>query len=206
VSLLGTEIAASEFLPAGLALPAGFFARSSSEVAPDLIGKVLWRRGFGGGRLTEVEAYLPQGDAASHSARGLTQRNQAMFGPPGSIYVFLSYGVHSLLNLVCDLEAVGSAVLIRSFEPVEEVGWPQSCSGARGPGRVGRRLGVRTDMSGLALGDESGVFVFDDGHRPEVGRSTRIGISRGTRLALRFYTIGSRYVSGPARSPEGERR
>jgi DNA-3-methyladenine glycosylase len=206
VSSPGLQSAAREFLPAGTVLPAGFFARPSTEVAADLIGKVLWRRGFGGGRLTEVEAYLPEGDAASHSARGWNQRNSAMFGPPGSIYVFLSYGVHSLLNLVCDRESVGSAVLIRSFEPVEGESRFQPLPGVRGPGRVGQVLGVRRDMSGLALGDQSGVFLVDDGGRPEVGRSTRIGISRGTQLPLRYYMIGSRYISGPVRSIEGERR
>lgn len=200
------ESAASEFLPAGTILSAGFFARPSAEVAPDLIGKVLWRRGFGGGRLTEVEAYLPEGDAASHSARGRTQRNSAMFGPPGSIYVFLSYGVHSLMNLVCDKESVGSAVLIRSFAPLECESRSELWPGARGPGRVGQLLGVQRDMSGLALGDESGVFLVDDGGRPEVGRSQRIGISRGTQLPLRYYMRGSGYVSGPVRPIEGERR
>ena len=67
-------------------------------MAPDLIGKILWSPGLGGGRLTEVEAYLPVEDPASHAARGPTKRNAAMFGPPGTIYVFLSYGVHYLLN------------------------------------------------------------------------------------------------------------
>ncbi len=89
-------------------------------MAPDLIGKILWREGVGGGRLTEVEAYLPDDDPACHAACGPTRRNAAMFGPPGTVYVYLSYGVHVLLNLVCDREQVGSAVLIRSFEPLGE--------------------------------------------------------------------------------------
>ena len=206
MSFPGAESGPCEPLPAGTVLPAGFFARSSEEVALDLIGKVLWRLGFGGGRLTEVEAYLPEGDAASHSARGRTQRNSAMFGPPGSIYVFLSYGVHCLLNIVCDWESVGSAVLIRSFQPLEAEDGLELSPGARGPGRVGQVLGVRLEMSGLALGEESGVFLLDDGERPEVGRSTRIGISQGTQLPLRHYMIGSRYISGPARMIGGERR
>jgi DNA-3-methyladenine glycosylase len=199
----GTDTASCEALAAGTVLSAGFFARASDEVAPDLIGKVLWRRGFGGGRLSEVEAYLPEGDAASHSARGWTRRNSAMFGPPGRIYVFLSYGVHCLLNVVCDRESVGSAVLIRSFEPVEAADGPRLRIGARGPGRVGQVLGIGREMSGLALGEESGVFLLDDGERPEVGRTTRIGISRGEQLPLRHYMIGSRYISGPARAIGG---
>lgn len=102
-------------------LPAAFFDRPSDEVAPDLIGKILWMTGVGGGRLTEVEAYLPIDDPASHAFKGMTKRNSVMFGPPGHIYVYLSYGIHVLLNLVCDREAVASAVLVRSFEPLDDV-------------------------------------------------------------------------------------
>jgi DNA-3-methyladenine glycosylase len=201
-----TTAASSDALPAGAVVPAAFFGRAANEVAADLIGKILWRLGYGGGRLAEVEAYLPQGDPASHSARGRTQRNAAMFGPPGRIYVFLSYGVHYLLNIVCERESVGSAVLIRSLEPVGTARHPHEDVGACGPGRVGQALGILQDMSGLALGEESGVFVLDDGLRPEVGRSTRIGISRGGQLPLRHYMVGSRYISGPARLNGGPGR
>lgn len=167
----------------GAVLGADFFARPSDEVAPDLIGKILWSPGRGGGRLTEVEAYLPLEDPASHSSRGPTNRNAAMFGPPGTIYVFLSYGVHHLLNIVCDQQEIGSAVLIRAFESV--------C----GPGRVGKALGIHPALNGLALGEASGVFVVDDGTRPDVGTTTRIGISRGDALPLRYYLLGSRCVT-----------
>ena len=190
----------SRQVPEGEVLPESFFARSSDEVAAELIGKILWRQGFGGGRLTEVEAYLPVDDPASHAAAGKTRRNAAMFGPPGHLYVFLSYGVHLLLNLVCDREGVGSAVLVRSYGPID--GKDGTADWARGPGVVGRRLGASLDMSGLRLGEESGVFVVDDGERPRVGRTVRVGISRGGGLALRHYMIGSRCVSGPARMIE----
>ncbi len=169
--------------PGGSVLGAEFFARSSDVVARDLIGKILWSPRRGGGRLTEVEAYLPVEDPASHSAPGPTKRNAAMFGPPGTIYVFLSYGVHYLLNIVCDRREIGSAVLIRAFEPV--------C----GPGRVGKALGVQPALNGLALGEASGLFVVDDGARPNVGVTTRIGISRGDTLPLRYYSLDSRYVT-----------
>jgi DNA-3-methyladenine glycosylase len=166
----------ADTLPVGAALPAAFFARPSDEVATDLIGKVVWRRGVGGGRLTEVEAYLPYGDPACHAARGRTRRNSAMFGPPGCLYVFLCYGVHSLLNIVCEREGVASAVLIRSYESIGEADRRCCSVGARGPGGVGLGLGVGVDMSGLSLGEESGVFVFDDGERPQVGGAKRVGI------------------------------
>jgi DNA-3-methyladenine glycosylase len=185
--------------PTGEVTPAEFFARGSDEVATDLIGKVVWRTGFGGGRLTEVEAYLPVGDEASHAAPGKTRRNAAMFGPPGRLYVFLSYGVHFLLNFVCDTEGVGAAVLVRSFEPLAAEGMTAAGQGARGPGVVGRALGISLEMSGCALGEESGMFVLDDGFRPATARAIRVGISRGQQLPLRHYMLGSRYVSGPAR-------
>jgi DNA-3-methyladenine glycosylase len=129
-----------------------------------------------------------------------------MFGPPGCIYVFLSYGVHRLLNIVCDRVGRGSAVLIRSYEALSEGAAGGGAGGVCGPGLVGRSLGVALEMSGLPLGEESGVFIVDDGARPVVGRSERVGISRGTDLALRHYMMGSRYVSGPAWMIGGRRR
>ena len=188
--------------PEGDVLPAWFFARCSNEVAGDLVGKILWRRGFGGGRMSEVEAYLPVGDPASHAACGETMRNRAMFGPAGRLYVFLSYGVHRLLNVVCDEEGVGSAVLVRSYEPVagpDGIPWG---NGACGPGLVGLALGIELSMGGKALGEECGVVVIDDGSTPSVGQTTRVGISRGRELPLRHYLVGSDYVSGP-RPPGG---
>jgi DNA-3-methyladenine glycosylase len=179
--------------PRGTPLGADFFARPSDQVAPDLIGKILWSPRRGGGRLTELEAYLPVDDPASHSARGPTKRNAAMFGPPGTIYVFLSYGAHYLLNVVCDRPEIGSAVLIRAFEPV--------C----GPGRVGRALGVDGTLNGLPLGEVSGLFILDDGTSPRVGVATRIGISRGDTLPLRYYSPDSNYVTRRSATKGGPR-
>jgi DNA-3-methyladenine glycosylase len=222
-----TAIPLCEKLPHGLVLPDEFFARPSDEVGPDLIGKILWARGIGGGRLTEVEAYLPEGDAASHAAVGLTGRNAAMFGPPGSIYLFRSYGIHLLLNVVCDGVSVGSAVLIRSFEPLGETSCLRDNRVARrrrredapsagstaatderqlscGPGRVGEALGLHPGMNGLHLGDVSGLYILDDGRRSQVRCTTRIGISRGKSLPLRYYMAESRYVSELGRISRGD--
>lgn len=188
-------------LPRGAILGAQFFDRPSNEVAPDLIGKILWSPGRGGGRLTEVEAYLPVGDPASHAARGPTKRNAPMFGPPGSIYVFLNYGVHYLLNIVCDHRQVASAVLIRALEPLQPEGRGRGQeSGPKeltlcGPGRVGKALGIQPALNGLLLGEPAGLFVIDDGFKPEVGAAQRIGISRGETLPLRYYMSGSRCVT-----------
>jgi|WetSurMetagenome_2_1015567.scaffolds.fasta_scaffold22811_3 DNA-3-methyladenine glycosylase len=207
--------------PPGRVVPSSFFAAPSDQVAPRLLGMIMWFGGIGGGRLTEIEAYLPEDDPACHAYRGLTRRNAAMFGPPGTLYVFQSYGVHMLLNLVCDHEGVGSAVLIRSFAPIGDTSIleanrrrarrassedgptprsPRALDLARGPGCVGQALAVHMGLNGLGLGDDSGVLVIDDGWRPEVACSTRIGISRGDRLPLRFYTVGSTYVSGSRRT------
>jgi DNA-3-methyladenine glycosylase len=197
-------------LPQGTVLGAAFFARSSNEVAPDLIGKILWSPGVGGGRLTEVEAYLPAGDPASHAACGPTRRNAAMFGPPGTIYVFLSYGMHYLVNLVCDREGVGSAVLIRALEAfyphpgaaaeeadvAEEANVPKASPKRYcGPGRVGVALRIQPGLNGVLLGQASGLFVVDDGFKAEVGVDSRIGISRGAALPLRYYARGSECVT-----------
>jgi len=178
---------------------ADFFARPSDQVAPELIGKIIWSDGVGGGRVTEVEAYLPEDDPACHAYRGMTRRNAAMFGPPGHIYLFLSYGVHLLLNLVCEREGVGSAVLVRSFEPLAAAG-EHAGLGARGPGLVGRALGVRPEMNGAPLGPPSGLYVLDDGCRPDVEATTRVGISQGRHLPLRYYMRGSRFVTRPIRA------
>jgi DNA-3-methyladenine glycosylase len=208
-------------LPAGRLLTDDFFARSSELVAHDLIGKILWREGVGGGRLTELEAYLPCHDPACHAARGLTRRNAAMFGPPGTVYLYLSYGIHVLLNLVCDWERVGSAVLVRSFEPLGDTrrlrlnrarnGKAAAPAGASvdhlrlgpylscGPGRVGQALDLHLGLDGLPLGDASGLYVIDDGVVPTVERTERIGISKGDRLLLRFVMSESAYVSRRAR-------
>ncbi|HZD17686.1 MAG TPA: DNA-3-methyladenine glycosylase, partial [Actinomycetota bacterium] len=108
----------------GRRLPRAFFARPSTVVAPDLLGRVLVRRLPGGGRLAarlvEVEAYQ-EDDPASHSFRGRTQRNAVMFGPPGHLYVYFTYGMHFCSNVVTGHTGQGSAVLLRAAEPLEGV-------------------------------------------------------------------------------------
>ncbi len=183
-------------VPAGELLLQDFFARSSEVVASEMVGKILWRPGVGGGRLVEVEAYLPQNDPACHAYRGRTQRNAVMFGPPGHLYVYLSYGIHRLLNLVCDREGVGSAVLVRSLQPLGDLTCLRRNRGdldqhlrladlTSGPGRVGQALGLDLSWNGRPIGPES-LLVIDDGVRPSVERTARIGISGGRDLLLRY--------------------
>ncbi len=201
--------------PPGEPVTAEFFARVASEVAPDLLGKIVWRDGVGGGRLVEVEAYLSHDDPACHAHRGRTPRNAAMFGPPGTMYVYLSYGIHYLLNLVCDDVGVGSAVLVRSFQPLGEVavlrrnrrkleGDSRLADIASGPGRVGQALGVDLSLNGRALGGDSGFWVLDDGVRAPVETTRRVGISRGAELHLRYAVPGDPYVSTAGRRSRGQ--
>jgi len=211
--------------PVGRLVPSTLLARSADAVAPDLVGKILWREGVGGGRLTEVEAYLPQEDPACHAFRGMTKRNRSMFGPPGTIYVYLSYGIHVLLNLVCDEVGLGAAVLVRSFEPLGETAvlrrnrgsgaedgggeavdsrdGQTACRLSCGPGRVGQALGLTLALDGLPLGERSGLYLVDDGAQPRVERAVRVGIRKGDQLPLRFFAADSAFVTHRGRRSGG---
>ena len=165
-------------------LPAAFFARSVHEVAPELIGCVLLVDGVGG-PVVECEAY-DRTDPASHAFRGPTARNAAMFGPQAHAYVYRSYGVHWLINLVCGVEAgAGEAVLIRALEPVYglEVMRARRMVGddrllCAGPGRLSEALGIGPDLDGAAIGGGRLELREATGQRTVV-TGTRIGISRG---------------------------
>src|SRR5437762_7320608 len=133
-----------------------FFARSVHEVAPDLIGATLLVNGVGG-VIVEVEAYHHT-DPAAHSFRGPTLRNQVMFGPPGFVYVYRSYGIHWCVNFVCERAGSASAVLIRALQPTEGLTTMRRRRGVKderllcsGPGRLCEALGITSAHNGLAL-------------------------------------------------------
>src|SRR6185503_422299 len=133
-----------------------FFARSVHKVAPDLIGATLLFNGVGG-RIVEVEAYHHT-DPAAHSYIGPTERNAVMFGPPGYVYVYRSYGIHWCMNFVCEPEGSASAVLIRALEPTEGLAAMRRRRGlteerllCSGPGRLCEALGITGAHNGLAL-------------------------------------------------------
>src|SRR6516162_10721137 len=137
-------------------LTRAFLNRSVHEVAPDLIGVTLLFAGSGG-PVVEVEAYHHT-DPAAHSFRGRTERNAVMFGPPGYVYVYRSYGIHWCLNFVCEPEGSASAVLIRALEPKTGIAAMRRRRGVReerllssGPGRLGQALGITGSHNGLAL-------------------------------------------------------
>ena len=186
-------------------LPRDFFARSVHEVAPELIGATLLVGGVGG-RIVEVEAY-DQEDPASHGFAGRTERNRAMFGPPGHAYVYRSYGIHWCLNLVCDVEGRAEAVLIRALEPTHGLGSMRErrsrvddrdlCSG---PGKLCQALAITREHDGLPLDEPPFELFAREGDRPIV-QGPRIGITRAADAPWRYGLAGSRFVSRPFRAP-----
>jgi DNA-3-methyladenine glycosylase len=176
-----------------------FFARSVHEVAPDLIGVTLLVNGVGG-RIIEVEAY-DQEDPASHSFRGRTSRNAAMFGPPGHAYVYRSYGIHWCLNLVCGDVGVPDAALVRALEPTAGLDAMRMRRGAEhvralcsGPGKLCQALGIAREHDGLPL-DRAPFKLTERQEIPEIVTAPRIGITRATELSWRYLEAGNPYVS-----------
>ena len=176
-----------------------FFARSVHDVAPDLIGCTLLVDGVGG-VIVEVEAYDHE-DPASHGHAGLTERNRAMFGPPGHAYVYRSYGVHWCLNLVCEDEGTAAAVLVRALEPTHGLDAMRTRRGVddlrllcSGPGRLCRALGVTREHDGLAL-DGPPFELQARSEDVDVISGTRIGITRAADLPWRHALAESRYLS-----------
>ncbi|MGZ4115486.1 MAG: DNA-3-methyladenine glycosylase [Actinomycetota bacterium] len=198
-------------IPAGRRLSRSFFARPSTEVAPDLLGRVLVRTLPTGARLAvrlvETEAYQ-EDDAASHSFRGRTARTEVMFGPPGCLYVYFTYGMHFCMNVVTGANGEGSAVLLRAAEPLGGLTEMRALRGVEderalcsGPGKLCQALGVdRAEngddlVRGSALALHAGSPVAPD--RVEV--TPRIGIRHAAELPWRFVVRGDRFVSRPAR-------
>jgi len=177
------------------------------ELARHLIGKVVVRAAPDGvlsGRVVETEAY-PPGDAAGHAYRGETARNRALFGCRGHAYVYLAYGVSYMLNVSSEAEGVGAGVLIRALEPLEGSATMQRNRGvlnlrdlARGPGRLAAAFEIDRRLDGVDLCRAGPLWIARDGREaPEIGTSTRIGLSQETSRLLRFYARGNRFVSGP---------
>jgi DNA-3-methyladenine glycosylase len=182
-------------------LTKSFFDRSVHDVAPSLIGVTVLVDGVGG-RIVEVEAYH-QTDPAAHSYNGPTPRNAVMFGPPGYLYVYRSYGIHWCMNFVCEGVGSAAAVLIRAIEPVEGVALMRRRRGVKdlrllcsGPGRVCEALRITAAHNGLAL-DAPPFTLFAAPEPVEVVSGVRIGLTKAVELPWRYGEKGSRFLSKP---------
>jgi DNA-3-methyladenine glycosylase len=191
-------------------LPRRFFARDPVVVAPELLNKVLVGPN-GAGRIVEVEAYDGGNDPASHAYRGLSPRTAVMFGPPGHLYVYFSYGVHWCANAVCRDDGVAGAVLLRALAPISGIEAMQVARPAArrerdlcsGPGKLCQALGIARGHDGADLVTaDRGVGIVDDGVAPpdDAVNTARIGISVATDVRWRWYVPGDPNVSRPRRT------
>lgn len=185
-----------------------FFARRTWEVAPELLGKILVHEtpeGRLAGRIVEVESYH-QDDPAAHSFTGQTKRNKSLFGRPGTIYVYMSYGIHFCMNISVYQDGVGEGVLLRALEPLEGVELMLSNRGiqnqkivSNGPGKLTQAMGINKDFDGLSIFNSSLSVVVDRFSSQilpqDIVMTTRIGISTAKDAPLRFYLRDNPFVS-----------
>ncbi len=192
-----------------ISLPQRFFARSALEVARDLIGGTFLFGGVGG-RIVETEAYR-QDDPCCHGYRGKTDRTAVLFGPPGHLYVYFTYGMHFCANVVCEEEGVAAGVLLRALEPefgvegmVERRGVLEPRLLASGPARLAQALGIGRAQNGLPVWlPPLAILPRPDGAPPpDVVTTARIGVRGGDQKPWRFVDAGSRHLSRPlSRTP-----
>ena len=170
------------------------------DVAPRLLGAVL-RHGEVAVRITEVEAYDGAGDPGSHAANGMTRRNAVMFGPPGRLYVYFTYGMHHCCNVVVGPEGAASAVLLRAGEVVEGIEIARERRGssdrdlARGPARLCQALGIDLTHDGSDLTRGSLVLIPADGPAADVRTGPRVGLRLAAERPWRFWLDGDPSVS-----------
>jgi len=191
-----------------MVLPRDFYRRDPREVAPDLLNKVLVAVDGRRARIVETEAYCGPLDAAAHTYRGKTPRNAVMFGAPGLLYVYFTYGMHYCCNAVCGEEGEGVAVLLRAAEPIARLDVMRRARPAAkrerdlcsGPARLCQAFGIdrKQDGADLVTADH-GLAIVDDGtpppNDPVVG--PRIGIRHAAEEPWRWYVRGNPHVSKP---------
>jgi DNA-3-methyladenine glycosylase len=186
-------------------LSRGFYERYTPMVAEDLLGCRLVRVDGGrrlSGVIVETEAYRGTRDPASHAHMGRTDRNAVMFGEAGHAYVFFAYGFHHCLNVTTEPPGRPGAVLLRAIQPIEGVSemirnrWPRGrVHIADGPGRLTQALNIDRHFNGEDFVTSKRLFI-ESGRKPSrIGRSSRIGVSQGTKRRWRFFVVDSAFVS-----------
>ncbi|OOG48000.1 DNA-3-methyladenine glycosylase [Rhodanobacter sp. C01] len=187
-------------------LDRAFYRRDSCTVAVALLNKVLVNADGRSGRIVETEAYNGALDPAAHSWRGRTARNATMFGGPGLLYVYFTYGMHWCCNPVCGEAGEGVAVLLRALAPLGGLDAMRAARPAcrsdrdlcRGPARLCQAMGIDGAQDGIDLVSGSGGFsIVDDGTPPPATpvATTRVGITRAVDLPWRWYVPGDQHVS-----------
>ena len=195
-------------------LPLNFYKRKDVvAIAKDLVGKIVVTKFDGlvtSGRIVETEAYVAHVDKASHSFGGRrTAKNEHMYAHPGTAYVYICYGMHQMFNVVTNEKDIPDAVLVRAIEPLKGIDIMLQRTGkqkldftlTKGPGNVGKALGIFKKHSGLLLLDDE-IYLADDGFKlkeNEIGISKRIGVESAfpdSELPYRFYVRGNKFVSG----------
>ena len=194
-----------------------FYIRNNVlDISKDLLGKILVTHLSGkttSGRIVECEAYAGEIDNASHASGGRrTPRTEIMFGHGGTAYIYLCYGIHHMFNVVTNEKGIPHAILIRALEPIEGIDTMLERTGkekpdaslTRGPGNVGKALGLHSSMTGYSLQSDE-IFIADDGFRYPgelIKASPRIGVDYAgdhARWPFRFYIAGHENVSGKPR-------
>lgn len=185
-----------------MSVPPSFYDRPVVEVARDLVGCVVEHDGCAG-VIVETEAYH-HSEPACHAYVGLTARTSVLFGDPGKAYIYRSYGIHALLNAVCEHPSVGAAVLIRALEPIEGLermrgrrGVAKDIDLCNGPGKLTQALGIDLELNDTNLYEGPILIHPREGSAPDLVVGQRIGITKAVDLPWRFCAAGSRYVSRP---------
>ncbi|MGI8426891.1 MAG: DNA-3-methyladenine glycosylase [Actinomycetota bacterium] len=188
-------------------LSRAFYARPTLEVAASLLGRTFYRRNTEGtvaGRVVEVEAYCGLDDPGSHAFRGMTKRNQTMFGPGGHLYVYFTYGMHHCANVVTSKHGIAGAVLLRAVEPLEGLELMAARRGvgepgllAKGPGRLCQAFALTRMDDDTDLTDGDVWFSRGRRLRAPVRSSSRIGLRPEWDQPWRLFEVGP-WVSGPA--------
>lgn len=188
-------------------LDRGFYSRPTDIVAREALGKVLvrlYKGEFLSGRIVEVEAYFGPGDIASHAKNGPTPRSRPMFGLPGKAYVYFTYGMHYLLNLVTEEDGKAGAVLLRALEPLSGLETMKKLRKTKdekiltnGPARLTQALAIGLFFNCWDLTQGKGLFLLDDGYRcPQKIVSThRLGVPVAPDDNFRYYIGGNQFVS-----------